>query len=125
MKRTDTLIRLERFRVDEMQRRMDSIAAMKTEIERKLTDMENDVTRQRERTGNSYMRDLAYPAFLRSIEMRRENLRMTLKEIEREYAVVQVDLSNTIQGLKSLEATNEQQVGRHLDKIVRFKHRRK
>ena len=136
MKRTDTQIRLKRFRVDGMHRRMDSIDAMKAEIERKLTDMDDNVEREKLRAGDSYIGQLAFPSFLRSIESRRENLRTTLKEIVRAHAAVQAELSNAIQDLKSLEVASEQQVRplneiqvRHsrarLGEIVRLKHPRK
>jgi len=135
MIRTDTQLRLKRFLVDGMLRRMDSIDAMKAEIERKLTDMDENVEREKQRAANSDIGRLAFPSFLRSIETRRENLRTTLKEIEREYAAVQAELSNAIQDLKSLEASaqqprplNEIPVRRsraRLGEIVRFKHPRK
>ncbi|HET7083766.1 MAG TPA: flagellar FliJ family protein [Rhizomicrobium sp.] len=112
MNRTDTLLRLKRFRVDEMKRRIASIDAMKADLERKLTDLDDNVARERQRAGDSDIGRLAFPSFLRSIEARRENLRTTLKEIEREYATAQADLSYAFQDLKSLEVACEQQARR-------------
>jgi len=112
MKQNDTVLRLKRFRVDEMQRRITSIDAMKAEIERNLTDMDENVAHEKQRAGNSAIGRLAFLSFLRSIEMRRENLRTTLKEIEPEYAAAQVHLSIAIKDLQSLEVATEQQVGR-------------
>ena len=112
MTRTDTLLRLKRFRVDEMKRRIASIEAMKADLERKLTDLDDNVTREKQRAGDSDIGRLAFPSFLRSIEARRENLRTTLKEIEREYTAAQLDLTNAFQDLKSLEFATEQQAKR-------------
>jgi flagellar export protein FliJ len=112
MNRTDTLLRLKRFRVDEMKRRIAAIDAMKVDLERKLTDLDDNVTRERQRAGDSDIGRLAFPSFLRSIESRRENLRNTLKEIEREHLAAQADLSNAFQELKSLEIAVEQQAKR-------------
>ena len=103
MNRTDTLLRLKRFRVDEMKRRIASIDAMKADLERKLTDLDDNVTREKQRAGDSDIGRLAFPSFLRSIEARRENLRTTLKEIEREYAAAQQDLTDAFHDLKSLQ----------------------
>src|SRR5258708_39442648 len=136
MNRTDTLLRLKRFRVDEMKRRMASIDAMKVDLERKLSDLDDNVTREKQRAGDSDIGRLAFPSFLRSIEARRENLRTTLKEIEREYAAAQTDLSNAFQDLKSLEVATEQQNRRlnemqarraqaRLDEIALVRHLRK
>jgi flagellar export protein FliJ len=136
MTRTDTLLRLKRFRVDEMKRRIASIDAMKADLERKLTDLDDNVAREKQRAGDSDIGRLAFPSFLRSIEARRENLRTTLKEIEREYAAAHQDLTDAFQDLKSLEVATEQQAKRlsemqarraqaRLDEIALVRHLRK
>ena len=136
MNRTDTLLRLKRFRVDEMKRRMASIDAMKADLERKLADLDENVAREKQRAGDSDIGRLAFPSFLRSIEARRENLRTTLKEIEREYAAAQQDLTDAFHDLKSLEVATEQQTKRlsemqarraqaRLDEIALVRHLRK
>jgi flagellar export protein FliJ len=136
MNRTDTLLRLKRFRVDEMKRRIASIEAMKSDLERKLADLDDNVAREKQRAGDSDIGRLAFPSFLRSIEARRENLRTTLKEIEREQAAAQLDMSNAFQDLKSLEVATEQQAKRlaemqarraqsRLDEMALVRHLRK
>ena len=109
MNRTDTLLRLKRFRVDEMKRRIAAIDAMRIDLEKKLTDLDDNVAREKQRAGDSDIGRLAFPSFLRSIETRRENLRHTMKEIEREHAAAQLDLANAFQDLKALEVATEQQ----------------
>jgi flagellar export protein FliJ len=119
-----------------MKRRIAAIDAMKVDLERKLTDLDDNVARERQRAGDSDIGRLAFPSFLRSIESRRENLRNTLKEIEREYAAAQVDLTTAFQDLKSLEVATEQQTKRlsemqarraqaRLDEIALVRHLRK
>jgi flagellar FliJ protein len=136
MNRTDTLLRLKRFRVDEMKRRIASIDAMKADLERKLADLDDNVAREKQRAGDSDIGRLAFPSFLRSIEQRRENLRNTLREIEREYAAAQADMENAFQDLKSLEVATEQQAKRlaemqnrraqaRLDEMALVRHLRK
>ncbi|MCP5411616.1 MAG: flagellar FliJ family protein [Alphaproteobacteria bacterium] len=112
MNRTDTLLRLKRFRVDEMKRRIASIEAMRVDLEKKLRDLDDNVTREKQRAGDSDIGRLAFPSFLRSIETRRENLKTTLKDIEREHAAALADLSDSFQELKSLEVAMEQQARR-------------
>ena len=136
MTRTDTLLRLKRFRVDEMKRRIASIEAMKSDLERKLADLDDNVAREKQRAGDSDIGRLAFPSFLRSIAARRENLRTTLKEIEREQSAALADLSNAFQDLKSLEVATEQQTKRlaemqarraqaRLDEMALVRHLRK
>jgi flagellar FliJ protein len=112
MKRGDTLMRVKRFRVDDMKRRMGTLDGMKSDLERKLTDLEEGVARERQRANDSDIGRLAFPSFLRSIDSRRENLRATLKEIERERVQAQDDLNAAFQDLKSLEIATEQQAKR-------------
>jgi flagellar FliJ protein len=136
MNRTDTLLRLKRFRVDEMKRRMGSIETMKADLEKKLSDLDHNVAREKQRAGDSDIGRLAFPSFLRSIESRRENLRTTLKDIEREHAAAQLDLTDAFQDLKSLEFATEQQAKRlaeiqtrraqaRLDEMAMVRHLRK
>jgi flagellar protein FliJ len=112
MKRRDTLVRLKRFRVDELKRRMVTLDAMRADLERKLADLEESVSRERQRANDSDIGRLAFPSFLRSIESRRENLCATLNEIDRERAQCQDDLAAAYQELKSLELATEQQAKR-------------
>jgi flagellar export protein FliJ len=85
---------------------------MRADLEKKLSDLDDNVAREKQRAGDSDIGRLAFPSFLRSIESRRENLRTTLKEIEREHAAAQLDLSNAFQDLKALEVATEQQAKR-------------
>jgi flagellar export protein FliJ len=112
MKRTDSLMRLKRFRVDDLKRRMGTLDSMKSDLERKLADLEESVARERQRANDSDIGRLAFPSFLRSIDSRRENLKETLKEIERERAQCQGELTSAYQDLKSLELAAEQQAKR-------------
>jgi flagellar export protein FliJ len=109
MKRRDSLLRLKRFRVDDLKRRMATLDGMKADMEKKLADLEESVARERQRAGDSDIGRLAFPSFLRSIDSRRENLRATLAELERERVQAQEDLTGAFQDLKSLELATEQQ----------------
>lgn len=136
MKRGDSLIRIRRFRVDEMKRQMATLDGMKIDAERKLADLEESVVRERQRAGDSDIGRLAFPSFLRSIEVRRENLRATLKEIEREHTIAQAEFNVAFQDLKTLEFATEQQAKRvadvearraqsRIDEIALMRHLRK
>jgi flagellar protein FliJ len=136
MKRRDTLMRLKRFRVDDLKRRMLTLDAMKSDLEKKLADLEESVARERQRANDSDIGRLAFPSFLRSIDGRRDNLRATLKELEREREQAQGDLASAFQDLKSLELAIEAQAKRtaeletrrgqsRLDEMALVRHLRK
>ena len=136
MKKPDTLLRLRRFRVDELKRRLGTLDGMKADVEKKLADLEESVARERQRATDSDIGRLAFPSFLKSIDIRREKLKETLKDLERERASCQEELTAAYQDLKSLEFANEMQEKRiaeiearraqsRLDEMALVRHLRK
>jgi len=102
----------------------------------KLADLDESVARERQRAGDSDIGRLAFPSFLKSIEIRREKLRETLSEIERERVSCQNELTEAYQDLKALEFAQEQQEKRlaeiesrraqsRLDEMALVRHLRK
>jgi flagellar FliJ protein len=136
VKRRDTQLRAKRFQVEDLKRRMTTLDSMHGDLGRKLSDLEDSVARERQRANDSDIGRLAFPSFLRSIESRRENLRNSVKEIERERAQCQQVLASAYQELKSLEAaaeqqsrrasgTDEQRLQSQLDEMALVRHLRK
>ena len=136
MKRRDSLLRLKRFRVDELKRRLATLDEMRADLEKKITDLEDSVTRERQRANDSDIGRLAFPSFLQSIEVRRKNIQNTQKELERERVVQQEDLATAFQDLKSFELAEEERLRRteqaeahadqaRLDEIAMARHLRK
>jgi flagellar export protein FliJ len=136
MKRRDSLLRLKRFRVDDLKRRIATLDEMKADLDKKLADLEESVAREKHRSSDSDLGRLAFPSFVQSIEARRKNIRTTMKELERERVQVQDDLAAAYQDLKSFEAAEEERVRRiaeaearaaqsRLDEIAIVRHLRK
>ena len=84
MKRRDSLLRLKRFRVDELKRRLATLDEMKADLDRKLADLDESVAREKQRASDSDIGRLAFPSFLQSIDVRRKNIRNTMADLERE-----------------------------------------
>lgn len=112
MKRRDTLVRLKRFRVDDLKRRLATLDGMKADLERKLSDLDDSVNREKQRANDSDIGRLAFPSFLRSIDVRRENIRNSLRDIEREREQCQGELTGAYQDLKTFELAMEQEARR-------------
>src|SRR5882724_10535843 len=112
MKRRGSLLRLKRFRVDELKRRLATLDEMKTDLEKKLSDLEDSVVRERQRANDSDIGRLAFPSFLQSIEVRRKNIRNTMSDLERERGAQQDDLTSAFQDLKSFELAEEERLRR-------------
>ena len=136
MKRRDSLLRLKRFRVDELKQRLATLDEMKADLDRKLADLEESVAREKQRANDSDIGRLAFPSFVQSIDVRRKNIQTTMKDLERERAVVQEDLAASFQDLKSFELAEEERLRRlteqesraaqsRLDEIAIVRHLRK
>ena len=136
MKRRDTMLRLKRFRVDDLKRRLATLDEMKADLDKKLTDLDDSVTREKQRANDSDIGRLAFPSFLQSIEVRRVNIRATMKELERERATVQEELAAAFQDLKSFELAEQERERRvsetqaraaqvRMDEIAIVRHLRK
>src|SRR4051794_33832971 len=108
MKRRDTLLRLKRFKVDDLKRRLGTLDEMKADLDKKLADLDASVAREKQKAADSEIGRLAFPSFLQSIEVRRKNIRGTMKDIEGERARVQEELAGAFQDLKSFELAEEE-----------------
>jgi flagellar FliJ protein len=112
MKRRESLLRLKRFRVDELKRRLATLDEMKGDLEKKLADLDDSVTREKIRANDSDIGRLAFPSFLQSIDVRRKNIKNTMTDLENERAKQQDDLTAAFQDLKSFEVAEEERLRR-------------
>jgi predicted secreted protein len=112
MKRRENQLRLRRFRVDELQRRTGTLDTIEADLVRKLADLDETVARERQRANETDLGRLAFPSFLKAVEARRENLKATLREIERERAQTTTEITIACQELKSVELAAEQEARR-------------
>jgi flagellar FliJ protein len=115
MKRRDSLLRLKNFRVDELKRRLGTLDEMKADLERKLADLDESIAREKHRSSDSDIGRLAYPSFVRSIDTRRDNIRATMKDLERERSAASGDLTSAFQDLKTFEMAEEERTRRIAD----------
>jgi len=112
MKRRDTLLRLKRFKVDDLKRRLGTLDEMKADLEKKLTDLDASVAREKQRASDSEIGRLAFPSFLQSIEVRRKNIKGTMKDLEGERSKQQDELAAAFQDLKTFEVAEEERFRR-------------
>jgi len=136
MKRRGSLLRLKRFRVDELKRRLATLDEMKADLERKLQDLEDSVVREKQRAADSEIGRLAFPSFLQSIDVRRNNIKTTMTDLERERSAQQDDLQAAFQDLKAFELAEEERLRRaaeaesrsqqsRMDELAMVRHLRK
>lgn len=110
MKSREALIRLHRFRVDEIRKRLKSLDDMRADLRKKMSDLETMVAEEQRRAAHSDLGRLAFPTFARSVQARRENIQRTVDEVDRQAATVTEELQGAYRELKKHEiaADNEQ-----------------
>lgn len=136
MKSREALIRLNRFRVDEIRKRLKSLDDMRADLRKKMTDLEAMVQEEQRRAAHSDLGRLAFPTFARSVQARRENIQRSIDEVEKQAATVTEELQNAYRELKKYEIAVDQeaqrdrveyarQVQAELDEIAMQRHARK
>lgn len=103
MKSREVLVRLHKFKVDEVQRRMKSLNDMRSDLQKKMQDLEVMMQDEQRRASGSDLGRLAFPTFARSVQARRENIQRSIDEVERQMATVQDELESAYQELKKYE----------------------
>ena len=136
MKSRESLIRLHRFKVDEIRRRLKLLDDMRADLAKKMSDLEIMMQEEQRRAAHSDLGRLAYPSFARSVVLRRENIQRSIDEIEREAGQVTETLQSAYRELKKYEIAAEnigerervevaRQVQAELDDIAMSRHVRK
>jgi flagellar export protein FliJ len=136
MKSREALIRLNRFRVDEIRKRLKSLDDMRSDLARKMSDLETMVQEEQRRSQQSDLARLAYPTFARSVMARRENIQRTIDEVDKQAASVTEELQGAYRELKKYEIVADaeaqrdrveyaRQVQAEIDEIALGRHARK
>lgn len=105
MKSREGLVRLHRFRVEEIRKRLKSLDDMRGDLTKKMSDLETMVQEEQRRSVNSDLGRLAFPTFARSVQARRENIQRTIDEVEKQAATVSDELQGAYRELKKYEIT--------------------
>ena len=136
MKSRESLIRLHRFKVDEIRRRLKLLDDMRGDLAKKMSDLELMMQEEQRRAAHSDLGRLAYPSFARSVVQRRENIQRSIDEIEKQAASVTEELQAAYRELKKYEIAADnvaerdrvevaRQVQAELDDIAMSRHVRK
>ncbi len=107
MKSRDTLIKLHRFRADEAQRNLAGLEAMRAELEGKIAELDRLLGEEQRRAMESEMGRFAYPTFAKSVAGRKENVRRSIAEIDRQIENARDLVEAAFRELKKYEIADE------------------
>ena len=112
MKSREALIRLHRFRVDEIRRRLQSLDTMRADLTKKMADLETMMQDEQRRAAHSDLGRLAYPSFARSVVARRENIQRSIDEVDKQASGVTEELQAAYRELKKYEIAADSEAQR-------------
>ncbi len=112
MKSRDSLIRLKRFQVDEKRRQVSQIEMMIADFDRMISDLDDQIVSEQNRVGIHDITHFAYPTFAKAAIQRRDNLRVSIKDLEDKMEQAREELSIAVEDLKKIELIEERDQAR-------------
>ena len=107
MKSRESLIRLKRFQVDEKRRQVGQIELMVTEFEGMIRDLDAQIAFEEQKAGISDVAHFAYPTFAKAAHQRKENLLVSIADLNEQLEQAQDQLREAIGELKKVEMLEE------------------
>ncbi len=107
MKSREALIRLHKWQVDDVRRRLAELEVMRAEFESKRAELEATVADERRFGETSPIGSYAYPSFARAMTERRRKLEESIQNIDSEIEVAKAQLGDAYNELKKVEVLEE------------------
>jgi flagellar export protein FliJ len=115
MKSRESLIRLKKFQVDDKRRQVNQIEVMIGEYMRMVGDLDEQIMSEQNRVGIHDIGHYAYPTFARAAMQRRDNLKVSIRELEGNLERARDELAIAVEDLKKVELLEERDHTRERD----------
>ena len=112
--RSESLIRLKKFQVDEKRRQVAQIEAMILDFERMAAELDQQIEIEQQKTGISDVAHFAYSTFAKAAIARRDNLLASAQDMKGKLETAQDDLAEAIEELKKIELLDQREHGREV-----------
>lgn len=133
--RTESLIRLKKFQVDEKRRAVTQIEMMIADFERMASDLDQQIEIEHQKTGISDTAHFAYSTFAKAALQRRDNLHQSAEDMRSQLEAAQDALAEAVEDLKKVELLTQRETQRvdaeqakleqdELDELGRLRHMR-
>jgi flagellar protein FliJ len=133
--RSESLIRLKKFQVDEKRRQVGQIEMMIADFERMASELDQQIEIEQQKTGISDVAHFAYSTFAKAAMQRRDNLLASAMEMRGKLEAAQDDLAEAVEDLKKVELLDQREHGREMqadakaeqdsyDEMARMRHPR-
>jgi flagellar export protein FliJ len=111
------LIRLARFKVEELQKQMADIEQVRGSIHDQIDRLEESVPEEQAVAAENKDGYLAYGSYARSVIQRKEKLRASLEEVDAEAGALRERLESAFGELKKFELLEERRLARIQDAL--------
>ncbi len=107
--RSESLIRLKKFQVDEKRRHVAQIEMMVADFERMAAELDQQIDIEHQKTGISDVAHFAYSTFAKAALTRRDNLTASANEMTEKLEAAQDELAEAVEELKKVELLDQRE----------------
>lgn len=113
--RSESLIRLKKFQVDEKRRQVAQIEMMVADFERMATELDQQIEIEHTKTGIADVAHFAYSTFAKAALTRRDNLLASANDMKTKLEAAQDALAEALEDLKKVELLDQREHQRERD----------
>ncbi|MBS3847273.1 flagellar export protein FliJ [Devosia sp. J2-20] len=107
--RSESLIRLKKFQVDEKRRQVAQIEMMVNDFERMASELDQQIEIEHTKTGISDIAHFAYSTFAKAALTRRDNLLASANDMRGKLEAAQDALAEALEDLKKVELLDQRE----------------
>ncbi|MDF2799516.1 MAG: fliJ [Devosia sp.] len=107
--RSESLIRLKKFQVDEKRRQVTQIEMMVNDFERMASELDQQIEIEHSKTGISDVAHFAYSTFAKAAQIRRDNLLASANDMRGKLEAAQDALAEALEDLKKVELLEQRE----------------
>lgn len=111
MRSFESLIKLARFKTEELQKQMGVLEHSRQELEDKITQLEASVPGEQVAASSSREGFVAYGSYAQAVIKRKENLRVSIDEVNGHIAKLRTELEAAFAELKKYEIMEDRRLG--------------
>ena len=117
--RSESLIRLKKFQVDEKRRQVAQIEMMISDFERMASELDQQIEIEHTKTGISDVAHFAYSTFAKAALTRRDNLLNSANDMKGKLEAAQDALAEALEDLKKVELLDQREHQREKDEQLK------
>lgn len=118
--RSESLIRLKKFQVDEKRRQVTQIEMMVADFERMASELDQQIEIEHTKTGISDVAHFAYSTFAKAALTRRDNLLASANDMKTKLEAAQDALAEALEDLKKVELLDQREHQREKDEQAKI-----